>query len=317
MDLSVIIVTYNSSPFIKRCLRSITDQIKGLSYEFIVVDNASTDDTCRMIREGFPDVLIIPNPANIGFGRANNLGLNEARGEFVLLLNPDTSWRRGDIKNGVRFLQRSPKIGGLGCRLLLEDGSWQKSHGHFPTFGRELKEAFYLPRLFPKRPWSKGMFIYEEREGPGAVDWVSATFFLCPRKVLLDVDGFDERYFLYYEDIDLSARIREKGKEIYYYPEIEVVHYQRLPWIYDFGESPYLYFDKYFGPSLAKKLRYALLFKTLLRVTLFTPLALLTGRETFRAKLKTNHRTFRYHFFEAPKVIKRLTGKAWRIGKAR
>jgi len=306
MELSVIIVTYNSSPFIEGCLRSITEQIKGLSYEFILVDNASTDDTCRMIREGFPDALLIRSPANIGFGRANNLGLNKARGEFVLLINPDTLWKRGEMRKAIQFLRDHPGIGGLGCRLLFEDGSWQKSHGHFPTPGRELKEAFYLPRLFPKRPWSRGMFIYREREGTGAVDWVSATFFLCPRKVILDVEGFDERYFMYYEDIDLSSRVREKGKEIYYYPEIEIIHFQRMPSVYDFGESPYLYFEKHFGPPLAGLLRYILLFKTLLRVIIFLPLAFLTGREIFREKWRTNWRTFDYHLYEAPKILKKL-----------
>jgi GT2 family glycosyltransferase len=306
MDLSVIIVTYNSSSFIEGCLRSITEQIKGLSYEFILVDNASTDETCRVIQEGFPDALLIRNPSNIGFGRANNLGLNKARGEFVLLINPDTLWKRGEIRKAIQFLRDHPKIGGLGCRLLLEDGSWQKSHGQFPTLGRELKEALYLPRLFPKRPWSRGMFVYREREGTGAVDWVSAAFFLCPREVILDIKGFDERHFMYYEDIDLSSRIREKGKEIYYYPEIEIIHFQRMPSVYDFGESPYLYFEKHFGPPLARLLRYILLFKTILRVIIFLPLAFLTGREIFREKWRTNWRTFHYHLYEAPKVLRKL-----------
>jgi GT2 family glycosyltransferase len=306
MDLSVIIVTYNSSPFIEGCLRSLTEQLKGLSYELILVDNASTDETCRVIREGFPDALLIRNPSNIGFGRANNLGLNRARGEFVLLINPDTLWKRGEIREAVQFLRDHPGIGGLGCRLLLEDGSWQKSHGHFPTLGRELKEAFYLPRLFPERPWSKGMLIYREKEGTGPVDWVSATFFLCPKEVILGIQGFDERYFMYYEDIDLSSRIREKGKEIFFYPKIEIVHSQRMPSVYDFGESPYLYFDQHFGPSLAGKLRYILLFKTFLRVIIFSVLAFFTGRKSFREKSGTNWKTFHYHLYEAPKVLRKL-----------
>ena len=306
MDLSIIIVTYNSSLFIEECLRSITKQMQEVRHELIIVDNASTDETCGMIQRGFPDALLIQSPSNAGFARANNLGLRKARGDFVLLMNPDTLWKSGEVRKALQLLRDHPEIGGLGCRLVLEDGSWQKSHGHFPTLGRELKEAFYLPRLFPQRPWSKGMFTYQEREGPGVVDWVSATFFLSPRKVILDINGFDERYFMYYEDIDLSARLREKGKEIYYYPEIEVTHFQRMPSVYDFGESPYLYFDKHFGTSLAKKLRYILLFKTLLRVAIFASLAVLTGKEIFREKLKTNYETFKYHLFEAPKGLKKL-----------
>jgi GT2 family glycosyltransferase len=306
MDLSVIIVTYNSSPFIEECLRSITEKMKGLVCELIIVDNASTDETCQMIRKGFTDATLIQSPINLGFAKANNLGLRKARGEFVLLINPDTLWMRGDIKKAIQLLRNHPEIGGLGCRLLLEDGSWQKSHGHFPTLSRELKEAFYLPRLFSYRPWCNGMFIYHEKGGPCSVDWASATFFLCPRKVILETDGFDERYFMYYEDIDLSKKIRETGREIYYYPEIEIIHRQRMPLLYDFGESPYLYFDKHFGTSFAKKLRYILLFKTLLRVGIFAPLTLFSRKGVMREKLRTNFRTFEYHFFEAPKVLKRL-----------
>jgi len=277
--------------------------MKGLDHEFIIVDNGSSDDTRGRVRQGFPEAVLIEGRSNMGFARANNLGLRRAKGDFVLLINPDTEWKKGDIGKATQYLKDHPEIGGLGCRLVLDDGSWQKSHGHFPTLGREIKEAFYLPRFFP---WSKGMFIYAESAGGEDVDWVSATFFLCPRRVLLDIDGFDERYFMYYEDIDLSKRIRVTGKEVCYYPWIEIVHHQRTPSIYDFGESPYLYFDKHFGSSSAKTLRYILLFKTLLRVTLFSTLALLTGKGIFREKLKTNYRTFKYHLWEAPKVLNKL-----------
>ena len=158
MDLSIIIITFNSSPFIGACLRSLAEQMKGFDYEILVVDNASSDETCRLIQEEFPGATLIQSPSNIGFAKANNLGLRKAKGEFVLLINPDTLWRKGDVKEAIQFLRDHPDIGGLGCRLILQDGSWQKSHGHFPTLGRELKEAFYLPRLFPEMSWSQGMF---------------------------------------------------------------------------------------------------------------------------------------------------------------
>jgi GT2 family glycosyltransferase len=144
------------------------------------------------------------------------------------------------------------------------------------------------------------------------VDWVAGAFCLCRKDVVVEIGGFDERYFLYYEDIDLSNGIRGKGMEIFYYPSIEITHYQRMPSIYDFGESPYLYFDKHFGPSYAKALRYVLLSKMAVRMMIFFPLTFLTGKEGLREKLKTYYRTFRYHLFEAPEVIKRLSGKAHR-----
>jgi hypothetical protein len=112
--------------------------------------------------------------------------------------------------------------------------------------------------------------------------------------------------------MDLSKGIRERGREVFYYPDIEITHFQRMPSIYDFGESPYLYFDKHFGPSYAEALRYVLLSKMIVRMMIFFPLTFLTGKEGFREKLKTNYRTFKYHLFEAPEVIKRLSGKAHR-----
>jgi GT2 family glycosyltransferase len=163
-----------------------------------------------------------------------------------------------------------------------------------------------LPRLFPRWGCCRGTFAYRERTGEGPVDWVAGAFCLARRDVLLEVGGFDERYFLYGEDIDLSKKIREKGKEIFYYPGIEITHYQRMPLIYDFGESPYLYFDKHFGPSYAEALRYVLLFKMLVRLMIFFPLASLTGKEAFREKLKTIYGTFRFHLLEAPGVLKKL-----------
>jgi GT2 family glycosyltransferase len=146
MDLSVIIVTYNSSAFIKACLHSLMEQLKKIDYEMILIDNASSDETCRVIQQGFPDVTLIHSPSNIGFASANNLGFQRAKGKYVLLINPDTLWKRGDIRKAIQFLGDHPEIGALGCRLILEHGAWQKSHGNFPTLGKELKETFYLPR---------------------------------------------------------------------------------------------------------------------------------------------------------------------------
>jgi GT2 family glycosyltransferase len=306
MDLSIIIVTYNSSAFIGVCLRSLVEQMRGLDHEILLVDNASSDETCGLIREEFPVVTLIESPSNVGFARANNLGLQKATGDFVLLINPDTLWKRGDVRGAIQFLRDHPEIGGLGCRLVLREGSWQKSHGYFPTLGRELKEALYLPRFFPEAEWARGMFIYKEKRGPRMVDWVSATFFLCPRKILLDVDGFDDRYFMYYEDIDLSKKIRERGKGIVYDPEVEIVHYQRAPSVYDFGESPYLYFEKHFGLSFAETLRYVFLLKFFIRILIFALWSLFTGKEIFREKRDINYRSLKFHLFEAGRILKRL-----------
>lgn len=306
MEISVIVVTYNSSTFIERCLLSIFEMLKKVEHEIIVVDNASRDNTGEIVQERFPQVVFIQNLMNLGFSKANNLALRRAKGDFVLFINPDTVWNKGDIQKAIQFLREHPRIGVLGARLVLSDGSWQKSYGNFPTLGRELKEALFLPRLFPRSEWSRGLFIHEDRMERRAVDWVSGTFFLCKRDVMINIGGFDERFFMYYEDIDLSKRIRGTGKEIYYYPEIEIIHYQKIPSIYDFGESPYIYFHIHFGLTFAIILRYIMIFRTFLRIGMFSSLVLLTGKAPFKEKLLTNYRTFKFHLFEAPKVIRRL-----------
>ena len=306
MEISVIVVTFNSSSMIEACLSSIVERMKGLAYELLIVDNASQDETCKIIEREFPQVTLIRSEINLGFARANNLAHTRAKGEFVLLINPDAVWKRGEVKEAIRWMRGRAEIGGLGCRLILEDGSWQKSHGNFPTLLRELKESLYLPRIFPRWHWTKGVYAYEDSFDPQPVDWISCTFFLSYRRLMAEVGFFDERYFMYYEDIDLSKRIREKGKEIYYYPEIEITHRQRAPSLIDFGESPYLYYHKFYGLSFAERLRYILIWKTFLRLLLFLPFGLFPGRKVFKDKVRSNYRTLKFSLLRAPKILRDL-----------
>ena len=140
MDLSIIIVTYNSSAYIQACLRSILEQMREIDHEVIIVDNASSDETIRMIEQEFPRVTLIPNPLNLGFARANNLGLQKARGEFVLLINPDTRWKRGDIRKAIQSFgrpsgDRRPGMPAHPGRWLLAEISWEFSDSRQRTEG--------------------------------------------------------------------------------------------------------------------------------------------------------------------------------------
>ncbi len=308
MDLSIILVTFNASPFIRECLCSLIEQAKGIDHEVIVVDNDSRDETCRIIEIEFPQIILIRNPVNLGFAAANNIALRKAKGEFVLMVNPDTRWKSGKLEKAIKFLRDRPKAGGLGARIIQQNGSWQKSFGNFPTLSREFIEAIYLQRFFHRSKILKGIFIYKEKRGTAVVEWVSCTFFLCKKDVLAEVDYLDERYFMYYEDIDLSKKIWKSGKEIYYYPEIEIVHFQISPKIYDNGGSPYLYFHKHFGLGFAKILRYVLMFKFLIRVVIFSTFAIFTRDEAFMEKRGLNKRSLKFHFFEAGKIFKIIQG---------
>jgi len=307
MELSIIVITHNSSSYIKACLHSVMEAMKGVDHEILIVDNASKDETCRIIEKEFPQVLLIKSEVNLGFAKANNLGLQKAKGEFILLINPDTLWKTGKAREAIGFLRNHPEIGAMGCRLVLEDGSWQRSHGHFPTLLREFKETFYLPKIFSRSNWAKGVFVYRDHPEPKPVEWVSCTFLICPRRLIAEAGYLDEEYFMYYEDIDLAKRIREQGKEVYYFPGIEIVHYQRWPSLIDFGESPYIYFNKHFGLYYAKILRYILIFKTFLRFMIFLPMTLIPGKTIFGEKAKSYYRTFKFHLFEAPRFIRSST----------
>jgi GT2 family glycosyltransferase len=152
----------------------------------------------------------------------------------------------------------------------------------------------------------RGVYIYQDHKNPMPVDWISGTFFLFKREMLKEVGNFDEHYFMYYEDIDLSKRIRKKGKEIYYFPKIEITHYQRMGSVIDYGESPYIYYNKFFGLHFAKILRYILLLKFFLRIGFFLSLFFFSKKVILREKLRSNYDTFKYHLFEAPRVLRSL-----------
>jgi len=277
-----------------------------MDHELIIIDNDSKDETCEIIEREFPQVILIRNGFNAGFAKANNLALQRAKGKFVILINPDTIWGRGDLKKAIGFLNEHPGVGALGCRIVLEDGSRQKSLGNFPTLLRELKETFYLPKIFPRSKWMRGVYIYDVSSSLKPVDWVSCTFFLGDRGLMSEVGFFDEQYFMYYEDIELSKRIRGKGREIFFYPEIEIIHHQKWPTIIDSGGSSYIYFNKYFGLYFAKILRYILLLKTLLRICIFFILSLFTRKVDLRDKFRSYCETYKFHLFDAPRVIRSL-----------
>jgi GT2 family glycosyltransferase len=307
MDFSIIVVTYNSSSNIEACLHSVKEAMKELDHEILIVDNASQDETCRIVEKEFPQVFLIKSEVNLGFAKANNLGLQRAKGEFVLLINPDTVWKKGEAGQALRFLRNHPEIGAMGCRLILEDGSWQRSHGNFPTLWKELKGAFHLPGLFPRWKWMEGVYTYKESHVIKPVEWISCTFFLSRKETLAEVAGFDERYFMYYEDIDLSKRLRGKGKEIYYFPEIEVIHYQKQPSMIDYGGSPYIYFCKFFPLSFAKVLKYIMILKTSVRMAIFPVFVLFSEKKVYREKARSNRETFKFHFCRASRIIRDLT----------
>lgn len=216
MDLSIIIVSFNTVDLTDQCLASVIKSLKvsGLRYEIIVVDNASQDESRAMIRSKYPKVTIIANRKNIGFGKANNIGIKRSNGEYILLLNSDTIIINDAIAKLLAFArQHSNAI--VGGKLLNIDRSPQTSCGPF----------FSLPVVFAAL-FLKGDVLGITRWSPESVrkvDWLSGACLLAPKKIFMQFP-FDEQIFMYMEEIDLFMRARAQGFSAYFYPRALIVH---------------------------------------------------------------------------------------------
>jgi GT2 family glycosyltransferase len=226
MDLSIVIVSYNSVHLLGRCLSSIRAQTVGLSYEIIVVDNRSSDGTLTMLRTEWPAVRLIACEVNHGFAAGNNIGIHEAKGEMILLLNPDTEILNGAIQQAVLFMAGRPAAGIIGCMLRLPDGSVQQSVRSFPSVLNLFSEASFLYLAFPRsRIFGRYYMTFFDYTSGGEVDWVSGAFFLIRRTVLETVGLLDERFFMYSEEMDLCYRAKQAGFKVYYTPSAAVAHF--------------------------------------------------------------------------------------------
>jgi GT2 family glycosyltransferase len=229
LDLSVIIVSYNTRRLLDECLASLqTAASPSGGMEIIVVDNASGDGSVQMVREKYPDVRLIASDENRGFSAANNLGVREANGRVLLFLNSDTVVSAEALVQPLDYLDAHPNVGAITVRLVYPNGERDPdNHRGFPTPWNALCHFSGLGRLFPASPRFDGYFqSYADFEQTHAVPVIAGSFMMMPRAVFDQLDGWDEGYFFYGEDIDFCYRIYEAGYEIIYYPHVEVLHYK-------------------------------------------------------------------------------------------
>jgi GT2 family glycosyltransferase len=215
-ELSVIIVNRNGGARLEECLASVEKERAGKDWEVLLVDNASTDGSPDMVTLRFPGVKFVRNVDNLGFARANNQGLRISGGKFVLFLNPDTRVFPGSLELLLEALGRDPGLGAVGPALLLGEKTYQVSFGEKITFFRELARKSVL------NAWRQGRLRRLRRRHP--VAWVSGACLMTGREILDKVGGFDEKFLLYFEDIDLCYRIREQGLRVVFLPEARVFH---------------------------------------------------------------------------------------------
>ena len=222
MIISVILVSYNTAKMSIEALTSLFASTGDFKLEVFVVDNASKDDSVTVIKEAFPQVTLIENKANIGFGRANNQVLDLVSGEYVLLLNTDAFVQTATIEKTIQYMQSQPSCGILGVRLLGRDGEQQPSCRYFPTPFNLFLHRLGLGRLLPKL-----QMVDDADWNPAitkACDWVPGCYYLIRKQVIDEVGFFDPKYFLYSEEVDHCFAVKKAGWQVIYYADTSVIH---------------------------------------------------------------------------------------------
>ena len=270
MKLSIIIVNYNTYTLTKQTIDSVLEKKLPFEYEIMLVDNASMDDSMVKLQEDYKDIIregllkVTLNDANLGFAKANNIGMRKSKGEYILLLNSDTYVVEDCLQQCMQYIERynteaaiqgenECKIGALGCKVILPDGSLDHACKRgFPTPEASL---YYFLKLHKKDKEKYGLYdaLHLGEDETGEVDCLMGAFMLMPREALDKVGLLDEDFFMYGEDIDLCYRIKEGGYKIMYYPEAQIIHYKggsskkrRTKVIYDFHNAMWIFYKKHY-----------------------------------------------------------------------
>jgi len=225
MDLSILIVTYNSAKLIGRLLDHLGQELQGLAAEVIVIDNASRDSTAELVAQSYPWVKLIASQDNLGFAAGNNLAANQASGRYLLLLNPDAIPHAGSLRLGLTTLAETAEVGLAGGELIGADGSRQPSARMFPTLRDELFTLSGLAARYPQSPlFARLDRRWADPDQDAVVDWIPGAFVFIPTEVFRRLGGFDERFFMYYEEVDLCRRMQQTGLKILYWPQLKAMH---------------------------------------------------------------------------------------------
>jgi len=224
MDVSVIVVNWNTRDLLAQCLRSVYDTMGDLDFEVIVVDNGSTDGSVEMVRRDFAQVQIIANAENVGFVRANNQAVERCRGRYILLLNSDTKVLPGSLAQTVQFMDAHPNAGLAGVQLLNPDGTFQASYTPFPTLWREFLILSGSGRLLI-RPTFPSFGPQTEKGAQKIKGYVEGAYLMARREAVDQIGGLDERIFMYAEEVDWCHRFHRAGWEVWYLPQAPIIHY--------------------------------------------------------------------------------------------
>lgn len=259
IDISIVIVNYNVKDFLQDCINSIYKSVFNGSFEIIVVDNNSSDDSVEELSKSFPDVKFIQLNENLGFSKANNIGFKNSSGEYVLILNPDTILYSDTLQKSFDFFKSKNDIGALGCKVLNEDLSFQLAcRRSFPTPWNSFCKLFGLQKIFPNsKIFSNYNLMYKDINETYEVDALIGAFIFTKKSILEEINGFDEEYFMYGEDLDLCFKIKETNYKIYYFHETSIIHYKgestkrsNINEVKHFYEAMQIFVKKHYSHSL-------------------------------------------------------------------
>ena len=226
MNLSIVIVNWNTRDYLAQCLESIRANPPSGKCEIFVVDNASEDGSAQMIREKFPEVKLIANGENIGYAEGNNQAIRQSRGKYILLLNPDTEIKSGALTALIKFAEARPNVAAVGCRLVGSDGKVQRSCRGFPEPLPVLFEYLRLSRLFPKsKLFGAYRMTYFDYASDAEVDQPMGSCLLISRRALDDIGMFDQDFPIFFNEVDWCYRAGQKGWKVYFTADAEVVHH--------------------------------------------------------------------------------------------
>jgi GT2 family glycosyltransferase len=225
-ELSILIVNWNTKDLLNACLESIFYYCRNIIFEVIVVDNHSSDGSRSMMQKKFPSVKVIDSGDNVGFARANNLGLQKTRGKYILFLNPDTRFIDCSLRSCLEAYSTLSGGGFVGCRLLNSDFSFQQSCFPFHKIVRFILANSGLHHLLPARIRRKMNYRRQDFNSIMEVDWMRGAFMFIGKDKLKKIGHFDERLFMYGEDVDICLRARKMGFHNYYYPSTQIIHHE-------------------------------------------------------------------------------------------
>jgi GT2 family glycosyltransferase len=297
LDVSIIIVTWNSASFIGKCLASIYEQTQSCSFEVVVVDNGSKDQTIEIVSRQFSRVRIVSTGMNLGFPRASNLGIGISVGRHIFLLNPDTFLRSDVAGELVRFLETNPHVGAAGPRVLERNRTVDLfAAREFPSVSGTLFTVFGFRKLLPRRYWIDRRSLPDhDEQSARSVPCLTGAALMIPRRILNLVGLLDERLPLYFEDLDICSRIRSSGKDLCYVPSAELVHIggqsagvsplRATLWAMEKGQAPWMWFREYRGRGAACGFSLSTFLGSVVRCVafaVFMPVACLGGGELTR-----------------------------------